>query len=362
MYFWPQAKCYRRIGSRGTTFGDCFVSSNDQIKMPELGKFSFTLAALLSLSIQECRCCGLTDALESNEGPRNQQNVVHWFKLQFDKDAVTAELRQLANESNLGPSDLEFKYRNFGQQEIPIQQKHRPNMLAKLGDAIKKTLAPIADYMAIAGRYRDWLKQYKQLEGRVAHRHELKPPIEVLREEYAKADELLKRQVEECATEDEVDTETVDFIFNVLTKLIDRLEWRLDTEKRNLGFPMGGSHQSKEITNLPDDEGRVQNAMQRVKQVAVNSVMKQVITESLRVARIATFNMMARSMADSYNPDNEIRFYISKIIAVLGSANTSLVVSYLRDIQFRAALAAVRHVNQSPVFECLQRKEKDGEE
>lgn len=334
---------------------------------------SALLVALLLIVCRECRGASLTDAFDSDEDPARRdasKRIIHWVEIGFSKDVVAAEIKRMVEESNLDALRGDSS-QNFG--SIPElnsrQQEHRSGILARLGEAVKATLAPISEYMNIARRYQRWLAQYKQLEEKTSSRDGMiKPALDVLREEYAKADELLKKEFAETncyassingkANSIENETETVDFIFLVLKKLIDRLEWRLDAEREHYGYKMFVEAPYEGFTDLPDDETRVHEAMGKVKQVVTKAVSMQLIKESVRVTRIALLNMLATAMSNNYYPENSIRNYISNIVLLLGSVENSVAVSYLRELKFRAALVAVSYVNMKPHYDCNDKKSK----
>lgn len=256
------------------------------------------------------------------------------------------------------------------------------NLVQKFGDSVKNALAPARNYYSLVNRYHVWFKNYKNLEK--ASRGRVKSASDVLREEYARVDKILYE--EECSFSDPKDVsddsppsyaeklESIDFVFNVLRKVIDKLEEsleKLESEQglkvkkpENMGlkfllqdFPLDGKHDEKEeasadLIKIPEiDDEQVKVAMERVKRTVLKAATNAVANEAMVVANLAIVSTAINSMSSLS--------YLAPIVTLLGSANTPLTVWYLRNLELRAGLAVINRVNPLTFLNCNSKSRKE---
>lgn len=254
-------------------------------------------------------------------------------------------------------------------------------LVEKVGDSVRSSLAPARSYYELVSRYHTWFRNYKELEK--LSKGSMKSAAEVLREEYAKVDKILYE--EECLSSDPKDVSddpvptisyadklgSVDFVFNVLRKVIDRLEKSLAELKSEQGlkvrrpeasglrlllddYPVnkkGDEEKSEKLINVEEDkllnevdDKQVKIAMERVKRTVLKAATNAITNEALVVANLALVSTAINYMSSIS--------YLAPIVNLLGSANTPLVVWYLRNLELRAALTVINRVNPLSFLSC----------
>lgn len=256
------------------------------------------------------------------------------------------------------------------------------NLVQRFGDSVKNALAPARNYYTLVNRYHVWFKNYKNLEK--ASKGKMKSASDVLREEYARVDKILYE--EECSSSDPKDVsddsppgyeeklESIDFVFNVLRKVIDILEEsleKLESEQglkvkkpENMGlkfllqdFPLDDEHDGKgelssEVNEISEvDEEQVKSAMERVKRSVLKAATNAVANEAVVVANLAIVSTAINSLSSLS--------YLAPIVTLLGSANVPLSVWYLRNLELRAGLAVINRVNPLSFLNCNLKSRKD---
>lgn len=295
-------------------------------------------------------------------------------KESVEPDRVESELR--AESSSFDLLDTETEDGNevvLGSDAIA----QKPSLLTQVSSGIRNAILPIKSYIGIVNRYQKWYRRYRDLatgnERRV---------LDVLRLEYARIDERLAA---ECSSQDldiakddrsedddsrvdnsqvhkmEEDCQTVDFVVKVLWELIGTLEKRLEeleSRKRSGVEIETGEEQDPQVRK--EEDARVQAAMDRIKRIAMRAAKGVAKNEMMTIAKIAAFDALA-CYVDSQQParfGGDVLVFLKPIIHMLGSSTTPIAMSYMRNIQFRAALAIINRVDPFFFFKSNNRKEE----
>lgn len=218
-------------------------------------------------------------------------------------------------------------------------------------------IAPTKSYYNLAKRYQKWRNQYTRLQQQYGNNQTtgkpiLKGAIDVLRIEYAKVDRQLTNEAcnvnGEKVAEDtkKQDTESMNFIWRILTLLIDQLETRLEMlERDDLEMALNGKlhlidseaeHEAERI------EDTVQEAAARAKWIAVKSALNLALSELNYIAMLALINIL----------DNYFRCSESST-QLLGASTSSLTVNYLRSFPFRGIIKLLNY----PASRCKCQRE-----
>lgn len=258
---------------------------------------------------------------------------------------------------------LEDSYKKIGE-----------NLVEKLGDTVKGALEPAKNYYNLVNRYHSWFKRYKKLE-RASKGRTMKDASEVLKEEYARVDRILFE--EECSTDFKdisnsptepanyaKKVESVDFVFKVLRKVIDRLEVSLDKLEEETGDPkfkgclnsglkillennnvISNVGEEEEEEQMPEvDEEQVKLAMIRVKKTVLKAATDVATNEALTLANLLLVSKTVKWMSSLS--------YLTPFVSLMGKANTPLTVWYLRNLELRAGLAIVSQLNPLSFLSC----------
>lgn len=246
----------------------------------------------------------------------------------------------------------------------------RATYWSKFGGVVQRVMAPTTSYITLITRYHKWYQTYKELQ-KESGDGQIRDAMDVLKEEYAKVDEeILKEQMAE-AEENEANrtdkkakpfdpkqTENIDFVFKVLSRLIDRLEAILKELEENEGVfvdALDDEIESNADTSMEsDDYERTKRAMDRVKRTAVKTATNLVTNELMVVAKIASINALAAYLSTRPVKEGDPLGYLIPIIQMVGKTNVPFVVRYLKDVQFRAALAVINQLN--PISYLMNRR------
>lgn len=229
-----------------------------------------------------------------------------------------------------------------------------------LATSIRKSIAPTLEYLDLLNRYHSWYRKYTALER--ATGGSIKKAMQVMREEYAKANELL--MAEDCPLEErERDYENMDFVYRALKVVINDLEKilsQLEEKKEMLSINGGQQQQQQLIVDDGVNEESINRAMERVKRTTIKTAKEVLKKEAFILAKMvavnaATFYLqgaIAESAIDSLAP----------LIGMLSSGDISLASAYLRDLELRAALSVLHTLNPIPHLRCDSQSKMNGKE
>lgn len=212
-------------------------------------------------------------------------------------------------------------------------------------EAVRKNLAPARDYISLISRYHKWYRGYKALEKlALVKGTPIAQAKDVILQEYSKVDELQGQELEQ---EDRGD-EGADFVFDALEKTIKSLEPKLEEMTSSIR-PSGVRQELIAPLEVEDqaNEERVKAAMDRVKRVAMNEARKFAFSEMMNAAKIASMhgigiivshpNVVAATPAPLS--------MLLPLVASLGNSQIPLMTALLTNIEFRAALEMIKHLN-----------------
>lgn len=247
---------------------------------------------------------------------------------------------------------------NWSQQNDIEEHKERGLALMRqlcdqMGGQVQKFIRPVQHYTDLVTRYQRWFQKHKALESRLSseqqpQRQQIRPAMDLVREEYAKLDEELMR--EKCAgqaqenssssseKDAEKSNESVDFVFELLDKLTSRLEARLELEAKLADASDTELEQGRPVAAAAADEQQVANALERVKRIALKSAAELAIREVPRLARIVAVRAAANHFAVHPSQLDSPMLIVEQMVRLLDGASLPLAVMYLRDIQTRTAL------------------------
>lgn len=289
--------------------------------------------------------------------------------------------KEASKPAEVGDNDLDLMDDKQSMSLLDQKRDFFPQLLT----AAKRVIAPSRNYYHLVKRYKNWYKNYNDLKSVVESEGSLKmrTSSDVIRIEYAKLDKLLMERA--CEIEPELrghenELESVDFVLQILRILIGELESiekklersSLDEDilnQLNVLVPAGDQQQLAAVDNNDDNNNNednkskldetqmmtsdddVKRALNRAKRIAIQAVGSVALTEALNVAKLSVFNAVARHIVENrqsmdaagLDPRNNVLNYLEPIVLLLGSPSSSLVVSYLRNVQFRASLALVSH-------------------
>lgn len=248
----------------------------------------------------------------------------------------------------------------------------------KIGVQLEEKLMPESCYIDLVGRFNSWVWRYRKLEAANAQAtsdgsEPLKSVPELLKGALKSANQLL--EMEMCSsladltpqTSDnnlELDTsndgnisdsrfDNLDYVYETLMKMVDKLE---KFTKEACDENPDEEEEEEDDNKLSDDE-KFRRTMERTKRIALSFAAK-VIKHELESASFAAFNSMAY-FVEAENPiDNHGNFLsiFEKIVDSLGSSSKALTVSYLRDIEMRAALSVLNAKEPLPWITCAIKK------
>lgn len=220
---------------------------------------------------------------------------------------------------------------------------------------VQKSIAPTLEYLHLMNRYHNWYKKYTVLK-KVSGGN-MKTAMQVMREEYAKANELL--MAEDCPiNEAERNYENMDFVYRALKVVINDLEKKLlKWEEKSLMEPSGQvyfiSERLIEDENDEIDEESINRAMGMVKRTAVKTAKDVLKKEAIVLGKMiavnaATFYLQGAAAKTAYDSLG----YLASLVGMLSSGDISLASAYLRDLEFRAALSVVERLRPIPKLRC----------
>lgn len=346
----------RRITCLITIFGFVVIANSTR-----LGRGTSSLADLIPSADQPSRPANTVipyrelDLAQFDAIDNNDPQVFH---------AAQALAEKLKEEAISSETDLVSENDESTQKSI----------FGKLTSLAKRAIAPVRDYYTLAQRYRNWVADYKGIKSSFESRQvglRMRAAADLIRIEYAKLDKKLMEDA--CSFEPnnelkQYEVEKVDFVLRILRLLIGRLENIMENLKDSNGAidelaemnvlaseadGVDGQPSDKEqlLAKIDQQEADVHEAVERAKRIAFSAVSHVASTEAIRMVKLFIFNALATSIVNKrkemddngVDPHQNVLSYLEPIILLLGTANTPLVVTYLRNIQFRASLALVSH-------------------
>lgn len=242
-------------------------------------------------------------------------------------------------------------------------KKASPGLFARITRAAKDIVAPAKSYYDLINRYRYWRTEWNRLQKELGTRPGGKQPVlrdslDVLRLEYAKVDYELAREICSPSTGTQngkrpSNAEDLDFMVKIIRRLIERLEDKLarledKSPSEILAEDLGDDQEAEK--NIQELELRVLAASNRAKRIAARSLANLAAQEFLSVVRLLAFDSLATfvvnrnaNKASAADTMSALMSRMEPIVLLLGSANSHLLVSYLRDVQFRATLNLINH-------------------
>lgn len=229
-------------------------------------------------------------------------------------------------------------------------------LMNRLTSWVKDTIAPAQDYLSLANRYRMFFKSYELLER--SSLRPLKPAGEVLREEYAKADQQLLQEACRLEAVEPDQVESVDFVLRALKIVIDKLELRLaQVEKDSSSVEQQPSDRLEELSEPQVSAERIDQALERVKKTALSSARRLLQGELTFLARRVTTSSLLSYLAARHELLPEPLKILYPVIVMFANDMTvsSVVLDYLRGTELRMALSML---NQTKLAACSWRRQK----
>lgn len=310
------------------------------IKEPQQTFTSFSLTFLTLIFVSLLVGCVLTAPVdESND-------LFH--------DALEKQLIEGDFSEYLARIDGGLEEENLRQENETAKPPNRLALYWKLlVSGVKKSMAPTLEYLNLMNRYHSWYKRYSELE-KILGKGAIKSAMQVMREEYARANELLMAEV--CPLDQkERDFENMDFVYRALKVVINDLERvskEVEAAKRQVD-DSNGKVTIGELINEETDEESINLAMDRVKRTAIKTAKEVLKKEAIVLTKMVAINTatfylqgaMAESALDSLG-------YLAPLVGMLSSGDVSLASAYLRDLELRAALNVIQLVNPIPKLRC----------
>lgn len=194
------------------------------------------------------------------------------------------------------------------------------------------------NYFTLFKRYFVWQGKYKKLNGRKSN------PGDAMKREFAQMDARLfeeefekAKQVNPNSTRQE-DIETNDYLFKLLTVIINELESKLEAQTAS----------GVKEPALPMDEAAEKEAMERIKRIILRSFGGIVTNEVIAVARIALYYSLAGFVMVPGNP----LFFMAPFVQLVVNLRTPMMIAYVQNVQMRAMFNVVD--NCLPVTKMLE--------
>lgn len=235
------------------------------------------------------------------------------------------------------------------------------SILGRLKHAAQATIAPAQSYYNLVKRYRNWRVEYTKLQKEYGTKENGEPKLQnlmdVLRLEYAKVDKILTEdacRLDDADAPDETqkEIENIDLIFNILKMLIDRLEANLIKLKEH-GPPKDDEPDDDAETRsrLEEIEHHSKEAIDRAKRIVAQSAKDAVKNELRAIICMFVFDTAASYMLNQAErgPDGTIGLLgkLEPFVILIANVNTPFVVSYLRDVKFRAILNVTNSIGRA---------------
>lgn len=228
-------------------------------------------------------------------------------------------------------------------------QTHAAGFFGRIHNAAKVAVAPAQAYYDLAIRYKNWRSEHRRLQQQLGRtdsgEFKVKDAMEVLRLEYAKVDRML--QDEMCQADTPIgDFENVDLIVKILSLLIDRLEVKLAATKANGAEPSeADSDQEAAERRLAEIEANAGQAIRRAKRIAARSAINLVQNELATIVKLLACDMAASYVLNQGQVGADglpgLLGRLEPFVLLIGSVNTPILVSYLRNVRLRAVLTLV---------------------
>lgn len=301
-------------------------------------------------------------------------SLLDLVKSDEDKKRIEQEAEVLLREDALNNVD-HFEDNEDG-KELVGEKEEKPSFIRRVISTVQRIISPARSYYSLVQRYRNWYTKYNKLKAEVESSSDgqvrMRTSVDVMSNEYAKLDKKLMEQ--ECNAQPEnkmrqYEVENTDFILKILHLLIGELEillTRIENSTRteeslaelNCLAPAEKEADIEDQALLKvDSEGTesktieeedLERAIKRAKRIAIGAASSTAVKESFRLIRLYVLNAIATHivMANKNGaPDSPATYltYLEPLVLLLGSPCTSLVLTYFRDLQFRAAYALVTH-------------------
>lgn len=273
-----------------------------------------------------------------------EQQTVRCNQLAFAGDA--GEALAVPADQNSDPLRLNLEENN------PFKgiESAWKSFTQNLKNAIRDNIAPKVAYFLLMNRYHQWFKKYKALEKLALEKGSaIKKGEDVILEEYSRVDQVLAEEYKCRPADDPSRVEKIDFIYVALQRAIDRLEPMIDELSKDIKERIS---QPIDLNQLVidqeqakfEDQERVDRAMERVRKIALIEARDFVLGELNILARIESFNALAR-VATATTPVWLPIELLKPVIVLLGQAHVPLLVCYLQSIEFRTALLIINEID-----------------
>lgn len=227
-----------------------------------------------------------------------------------------------------------------------------------VGNRVEQFIKPAQNYAALVKRYQEWLAKHKALEESQPLESKIRPAMDIVKEEYAKLDDELMREKCQGNSEAEDSHESLDFVFEILRKLTERLEARFESEldEANVRGDSIEAHLEQQSAGQVVDEQQVTNAFERLKRISMKWAADVAINEVPRLIKIFIIKAAAVHFATHPSGSEGPLLIVEQTISLLGSASVPIAVMYLRDIQVRTAFLVLDAFVQPDEMVCRIKK------
>lgn len=254
-------------------------------------------------------------------------------------------------------------------------------VLREIGAQLEGKLMPESCYIDLVGRFNDWVWRYRKLEANSQITDDRNEPLksvpELLKSALDSANQLL--EVEMCSKLADLSPQTpkdnnlehpsndgnisdsrfdnLDYVYKTLMKVLDKLE-KLTSQLQKACDENPEEDISDELGDIVNDDEKFKRTMERTKRIALSFAGKIIRYELKSASSVDAFSSMAYFMGAPNPIDNPGNFLsiFAKIVDSLGSSSTAVTVSYLRDIEMRAALSVLNASKPLPWISCAIKK------
>lgn len=205
-------------------------------------------------------------------------------------------------------------------------------IITSLSSTVKSKLAPPKNYFSLIGRYQKWYNNYQSTE-----QSTIEPAVQLVSKEFLEEDEKLRQNPEYNIADP-----GQDHLYNVLDLVIPKLEAKLDQLKAPDSKTIS-TVETETMTETPGElnEEAFKEASERVKDILMRRARLVLKDELIKISTIATFNALAQ-MAAQVPPDSgTLLSFIAPVVTLMGGTSQPLLVSYLTNVQTRAAMQLI---------------------
>lgn len=298
---------------------------------------------------------------------RNQLNEIS-NDLSAHLKAMATAFDQMIDDTNVGDHKENLDNSDLiGDDELP-----KLSFFERSKDYVRRTIAPAKEYYDLVRRYRAWYRDYNSLIQTICDHQAIpdcnqNPPVrsalDALQIEYAKLDQTLYEQAVNCkrsrgrkrtraSIEEEArGVEKSDFLLKALKMLIDRLEENLNHIQSN-GFMNEKDEMDELLLKMgkEDQDEYTRVAIERAKRILAKKARRVALREIRHLFKFVLLNSLAHQVKNrdrSLEDPDDVMSYVEPIILLLGDVDTPIIVTYLRDLRFRLALALVKHLSSA---------------